>query len=115
MHVHARAGNIEASERLLQEMRDDGVEANTIVFNALLDACAKTMDVCRAERWFTEMQQSGCELTPASFNTMINTCAKCGDLPGAERWEAGIAPTIVTYTSLACPHSKQGDWQRVEA
>merc|ERR1719231_827995 len=33
----------------------------------------------------------------------------------AEMCETGIAPTIVTYTSLARPYAKQGNWVHVES
>merc|ERR1719440_2082606 len=65
-------------------MENAKVEPNVVVYNAVLDACAKA---------------SECELAQQIFRKM-----RAG----------GISPNVVTYASLAKPYAHQGNWQQVE-
>merc|ERR1719215_289289 len=55
-----------------------------------------------------------------AFNSTFNACVQANDLPRLWRvWELmkakGVAPEASTYTTLALPYSKAGDFGRVEA
>merc|ERR1719171_1483632 len=66
------------------------------------------------------MTDNGMEANVRSYSTVIDACAKAGQDAKAEEvyrtmLKEGVAPTIVTLTSLSKAHARNGNWQRVES
>merc|ERR1719444_363946 len=80
----AKAGDVEAATRHLEEMNEVGVPADVVVYSGVLDACAKVLDTKTALSVFKQMKA------------------------------AGVRPNVVTYASMAKPFAHQGEWQQVE-
>ena len=65
------------------------------------------------------MHENGIEANVRSYSAVIDACAKAGQAEKAEEvynrmLKDGVAPTIVTLTSLSKAHARLGNWQRVE-
>lgn len=118
----AKAGDVRKAEEYFQRMLATGVEANAASFTGVIDACAKGALPERAEYWLTRMMDAGLEPEVVSFSAVIDACGKAGKdchLARAQRVfeqmvKRGVKPNIFTYTSLARPYSRRGDYRRVE-
>ncbi|GKC14589.1 pentatricopeptide repeat-containing protein, partial [Tanacetum coccineum] len=62
-------------------MRNDGIEPDTVTWNALIDSHCKCGYHSKAEELFDEMEQSGCWPCVATYNIMIKSFGE------QERWE----------------------------
>jgi len=80
----AKAGNVEAAVHWLEQMENNGVPADVVVFSGVLDACAKVGDCDKAKLVFQQMRMQG------------------------------ITPNVISYAALARPFAHKGDWQEVE-
>merc|ERR1719428_1332240 len=66
------------------------------------------------------MHDNGLEANVRSYSAVIDACAKAGQEEEAEEvykrmLKDGVAPSIVTLTSLSKAHARFGNWQRVES
>ena len=61
-------------------MEKDGLKANLISYNAMIDACAKTGAVEKAEFWLRTMLSGGVEADVVSYSSTIDACSKAGML-----------------------------------
>ena len=52
-------------------MMKAGVQADTISFNTVIEACAEAGEVARVEHWLSEMTQAGVEPDSTSYNTVV--------------------------------------------
>merc|ERR1719460_3193669 len=117
----AKARDTRRAERMFTEMQQSGCELSPSSFNTMINAYAKSGDLVGAERCLRDMAKAGVEANARSFSPVIDACCKApNQLHRAEELfkemcAAGIAPTVVTYTSLARPCAQKGDWRRVEA
>jgi len=101
-------------------MLKDGVPANTVIYNTVINACAKNGRLERAETWLQRLASEP-RLQPdvISYNTLVGACAKAGDAQMAEKWmtrmvEAGLQPNRVTYLVVLQQHSRAGRPRNVE-
>jgi len=88
----ARTGDLEAMEAWLEELIQSDVGGpNTILFNVMINACAKQADVSRAEYWLQRMAELAIEPDVVSFNAVIEAHALAADFAGAEAWLSGMS------------------------
>ena len=67
-------------------MLDNGIPANVINYNAVIDACAKAREVDKAGGWLTKMLEQGSEADVVSYTVVIVACAKVGLHERAHAW-----------------------------
>uniref|UniRef100_A0A0G4HS79 Pentacotripeptide-repeat region of PRORP domain-containing protein n=1 Tax=Chromera velia CCMP2878 TaxID=1169474 RepID=A0A0G4HS79_9ALVE len=77
------------------------------MFNVLLAKCAEAAKWAKAREFIEEMKRRGGETSPdeLSFTWLLRSFAKAGRVPEAwgvlrEMEEAGLKPTVLTFTSL---------------
>ena len=64
---------------------EKSVEADSVSYNTLIDAYAKSRDIAGAERALARMEQKGVAASVVSYSTVVGAYAKRGDTAGAER------------------------------
>ena len=69
---------------ILDAMRDQGVETNTIVYNATMSACSKGGDWERALELFETMPREGHDRSTITYNVAMSACMRGGD------WERAL-------------------------
>ncbi|KAI9472440.1 MAG: hypothetical protein EXX96DRAFT_597388 [Benjaminiella poitrasii] len=110
IHKVGRAGNIERSMALFNEMIDvDGLQPNLVTFNALIDVYAHkkpVADVEGAHKMYDMLNASGLKPDSVTFGTLIDMHAKNGDLVNVQKLyksmvkERDIKPSPHTFSSL---------------
>ena len=60
---------------IFDAMRDQGVETNTIVYNATMSACSKGGDWERALELFETMPREGHDRSTITYNVAMSACA----------------------------------------
>lgn len=108
-----RAGRLEDVLALTSELQSTGV-ANLIVYNACIDACAKSGHASAAEKILSVMVAAGLTPDVTSYNCVINAAGKQGDWKRAMKLldsmrQAGLEPNEVSFTSAmgAARHNRQ--------
>jgi pentatricopeptide repeat protein len=84
INAHAKAGDIESAIRWLVKMEAAGIAADVVVYNTVLDACAKAKCKQSAAQVFKRMTANE------------------------------IRPDVRSYASFARPFAYDGDYQEVE-
>ena len=69
---------------IFDAMRDQGVETNTIVYNATMSACSKGGEWERALELFETMPREGHDRSTITFNVAMGACMRGGD------WERAL-------------------------
>jgi pentatricopeptide repeat domain-containing protein 1 len=101
-------------ERLFERMQALGLRANSSMYNALINACAKDADTERAHKWLTYMMENEVPVDVVTYSTVINACARANDLDLAESCHAkmeknGVKGNAVTYNCMinACARTRK--------
>ena len=66
----ATEGNLSGAKRVCESLKASGLEMNSIIHNAVLDACVECKDLPAAEKWMQEMKAAGVA-DVVSFNTIM--------------------------------------------
>merc|ERR1719284_50360 len=66
----ATEGNLSGAKRVCESLKTSGLEMNSIIHNAVLDACVECKDLPAAEKWMEEMKAAGVA-DVVSFNTIM--------------------------------------------
>ena len=116
-----KAGRQREALALLAQMRDEGVQADTVVYNAAIDACSIAVDWEAALQLLLEMKDGVAAAAAAAAATATATAAPAStpaaDATGARglRGKTGVAaappPDVVSYSSAitACARAKRVD------
>ena len=80
-----RVGDCIRAISLLETMRNDGVAANVVTFNAAIHACAGAKEWERAVALLVAMPSADVKPDKLSFNSCISACAKAG------QWERAVS------------------------
>ena len=100
----ARVSDVDRAFQVARRMRLEGIRLNIVTYNNLLEACC---NAGRLERAFTlvkhMIQEQRISPNSHTYNTLIRGCGRWGQLDAAFRLltsmrQAGVSPTIVTYT-----------------
>ena len=86
-------------------MEHDGIQANVVTYNSVINACARCGDAKRAEHWFQKMVAQGVQPGVLTFNSLVNACAKALDVDRAEKWlkempKHNVQPDDVSYSTV---------------
>ncbi|KAH7442202.1 hypothetical protein KP509_03G076500 [Ceratopteris richardii] len=113
--AHAQQGHAGEVQKLLDQMREDGVEPNAVTFVGLLNACCYSGLVDEGRQWFRSMKTSY-GIVPAvdHYNCMIDLLARAGLMEEAEALvkEMPMTPTSSTWTILLGACKDQFDMGR---
>eukprot|EP00959_Pyramimonas_sp_CCMP1952_P296599 6204636-Pyramimonas_sp.AAC.1 len=55
-----------------------GVSPDAVVFNSLINSCAKASSPTKAEKWLLKMGEAGFRPDEKTYNCVISACAKLG-------------------------------------
>mmetsp|Transcript_43450 Transcript_43450/g.97868 ORF Transcript_43450/g.97868 Transcript_43450/m.97868 type:complete len:1003 (-) Transcript_43450:52-3060(-) len=108
----ATEGNLRGAMSAFDNLKQSGMELNSIVYNTVLDACVECRDFTAAEAWMAEMKKAGMA-DVVSFNTLIkahlmhNNFKKAWQLIEVMKKE-GLAPNRVTFNELINGMISQG-------
>jgi pentatricopeptide repeat protein len=79
--ILARARQLYSFERAMQQlehMQSEGAKPNSVLFNTLLDACAKRGIAHNSVALLQQMEAAGVAPDAISYNFVINACSKAG-------------------------------------
>jgi len=82
MNAHAKLGDIDSAQKLLEQMNSGNgedlpkLEANLVTYNTLLDACQKAQDLDSAIHVKTQIHEAGLEADTRTYTTLIATVAR---------------------------------------
>jgi pentatricopeptide repeat protein len=104
---------VEEADQLLQKMKKEGVTANAVTYNSLIDGYCKERNMEKALEVCSEMTKIGIEPNIITFSTLIDAYCKMGNMEAAmglysEMVVKGLLPDIVAYTALIDGHFKMG-------
>lgn len=95
-----------AVARLLDSMRDRGIEPGRNAFNLVFDGFAQSGHLESAQSLFENMIASGLAPDETTYFHMLECCGRCGDLKALEEWlqkmmDAGIRHSARVSAALA--------------
>merc|ERR1719253_2054957 len=99
-------GDLHRSLELFSLMRRKGIKPDAIVFNSLLDGCAKKQMPTLCEQVIADMEQAGVAPSNYSASILIKLYGRCRDLDGALKVmeempkKYGFRPNTAVYTCL---------------
>ena len=113
-------GNIEKIDEayyVLEQIKKEGRDVDTIAFNVVLAACVKARDLNRSISTYQEASKLGVQPNIDTYNYALDACVfarnrQMGDLILSHMKEANVRPNIATYTKrimLACTQSNYED------
>ncbi|CAK9868004.1 unnamed protein product [Sphagnum jensenii] len=82
---HMQCGQGQKALGLFQEMKQEGVDPNSITFVGVLNACASVFALEEGRRVHQEVIQSGLELDVFVRSSLVDMYAKCGSMDDAWR------------------------------
>jgi len=109
----AVAKNIDKVFEVHADMLQRGVACNTITYNTMLDACAKSYAMCRAEEVLQAMRAASTQPDIISYSTIVKGYCLEGDIDKAlvvlkeMRAEKTLEPDEITYNSFLDGCAKQ--------
>merc|ERR1719454_296591 len=59
INAHAKQGDISKAAAVVEEMREAGVDGDTITYNTMIDACVRSVDAVEAQVWMKKMLAAG--------------------------------------------------------
>jgi pentatricopeptide repeat protein len=113
-------GNVEKIDQayyILEQIKKDGKDVDTIAFNTVLGACVKARDLHRSISTYQEATKLGVQPNIDTYNYALDACLlarnrQMGDLILSHMKEANVRPNIATYTKcimLSCTQSNYED------
>merc|ERR1719265_349896 len=99
---------------------NDKIEATTVSYNCVIDACAKASQPERGEVWMQHLKASGLKLTAPSYTTTAQAYASKGNADATERIlmemeDEGLALDIHCLTVLLSAYSNARPKMRTRA
>ncbi|WVZ82134.1 hypothetical protein U9M48_029432, partial [Paspalum notatum var. saurae] len=121
MGVYARSGRFDDARRLIDVMRDRGIEPDLVSFNTLINARAKSGCLAAgvALDLLSEVRQSGLRPDVITYNTLISACSQSSNLEDAVKvFEEMVAsecrPDLWTYNAMVSVHGRCGKTEDAE-
>ncbi len=82
---HMQCGQGQKALGLFQEMKQEGVDPNSVTFKGVLNACATVLALEEGRCVHQELIQSGLELDVFVGSSLVDMYAKCGSMDNAWR------------------------------
>nr|AYM00810.1 pentatricopeptide repeat protein [Salvia miltiorrhiza] len=114
LHGWLRIGKLKRAERIREQMREAGVEANVVTYGTLVEGLCQMRQPDMALELVDEMRAEGVEPNAIVYNPIIDALGEAGRLKEAlgmlERLSVlETGPTLSTYNSLVKGFCKAGD------
>merc|ERR1719161_430975 len=118
----AREKDLHEAVRVFNQLKQSGMQLNSMVYNCLIDACVQCGDVRAALGYFEQMKQLGV-VDVVSYNTMVKAYLLWGQVQGAQALlqdmsRRGLPPNKVTYNELlnarVMAKDRRGVWSLIE-
>eukprot|EP00913_Durusdinium_trenchii_P006562 g6165.t1 len=83
--------------------------ADSVVYNSMINACAKAGDIERADHWLERMLQAGVKPDDKTYNSLMHAC----DVNSANMWfsallSKGHTPSTITYNCMVSTFTQAG-------
>eukprot|EP00439_Symbiodinium_sp_Y106_P028460 s246_g3.t1 len=121
IHRWAKLGDGDRALSILRATCSQGIKADTVSFNAVIDAFAANGDVGKALSLLDEMSCNGRNTvpTPVTFNSVLKACARSGDVARADAvledmQNRQCSPDLISYNSAMCACAKALDTGRAQ-
>ncbi|MCO5547104.1 hypothetical protein L7F22_000546 [Adiantum nelumboides] len=101
--AHAQQGHAKEAQKLLEQMKEVGIEPNEVTFIGILNACSHSGMVDEGRQWFRSMKRTyGVVPVVDHYNCMIDLLSRAGLMEEAEALvkEMPLTPTSTTWTTL---------------
>merc|ERR1719478_807462 len=117
-----REKDLHEAVRVFNQLKQSGMQLNSMVYNCLIDACVQCGDVRAALGYFEQMKQLGV-VDVVSYNTMVKAYLAWGQVQEAqallqEMSRRGLPPNKVTYNELlnarVMAKDRRGMWSLIE-
>ncbi|RKP10820.1 hypothetical protein THASP1DRAFT_27416 [Thamnocephalis sphaerospora] len=119
--AQVKANDIEAAFGLLNDMREDGIQPDTVIYTSLLDMCARVGDYERAHSIFKGMK-TGADINTRpnliTYNIILGMLQKHGDGSQVQKLldempSYNVMPDRRSYNTLIAAYAGQSDWEGV--
>ncbi|WCJ41841.1 Pentatricopeptide repeat (PPR) superfamily protein [Euphorbia peplus] len=109
-----RVGEIGEAERVVKEMRMNGVEPNVYTYSIVIDGLCRCGEVGRAHDVLAEMIGAGVEPNSVTFNNLMRVHVKSGKTEKVlqvynQMKRLGCYPDTITYNFVIESHCKDGN------
>lgn len=111
--------DLDAAQRLTEEMREKGLRGDAYTYGTLLDLCSKTRNIVYA-RMIWEKASKKVKPNHVMYNAMISCHAQVKDVKNAyrvheEKLAKGFPPDLVAYNTLMSACARAGEPENAEA
>ncbi|KAG2293598.1 hypothetical protein Bca52824_040267 [Brassica carinata] len=111
--------NIEEARELFDSLEEKGVDANVVMYTALIDGYCKSDKLEEAKLILKKMLSKSCLPNTSTFNALIHGLCTDGKLSEAmllekKMVEKGLQSTVITDTILIHRMLKEGDFDHAE-
>eukprot|EP00397_Hematodinium_sp_SG-2012_P004643 GEMP01004655.1.p1 GENE.GEMP01004655.1~~GEMP01004655.1.p1 ORF type:complete len:1075 (+),score=252.38 GEMP01004655.1:158-3382(+) len=109
----ALAGNLQGALQVFHSLEESGAELNSVIYNAVLDACVECKDLPRAKEWMDRTKEKSM-VDVVSYNTLIKAHLAQHNFVEAralmdEMRTQGLQPNRVTYNELVNAMANNSD------
>lgn len=120
MQAHIIRGELEEVVRVFGEVKERGLQPDTICYNILINAYSKALDVDGALQRVQEMVSANLKPDAYTWTTLITLASERGDVENTERMfnearEAGFEPNNMTYAALIAANVSAGNIEAAES
>ncbi|CAK9019997.1 unnamed protein product [Durusdinium trenchii] len=91
--------------------------ADSVVYNSMINACAKAGDIERADHWLERMLQAGVKPDDKTYNSLMHACGRNGNPERAELWYACLESNLtpfdrITFSTIINSCAKAGSVEK---
>lgn len=120
MQAHIIRGELDEVVRVFGEIKDSGLQPDTVCYNILINAYSKALDVDGALLRLREMISVNLRPDAYTWTTLITLASERGDVENTERMfnearEAGFEPNNMTYAALIAANVSVGNIEAAES
>lgn len=113
LSVCAQSQDASAACRVLEMVRNAGLQADCIFYTTLISACAKAGRIDLMFKFLNEMETEGIDANVQTFGAMIDGCARAGDVPKAfgiykKMLNQNVKPDRVIFNTLITACGRAG-------
>jgi pentatricopeptide repeat domain-containing protein 1 len=112
------SGDMESAVGLIDQMNTSDLKADVMIFNNVIDGCAKAKNWETALNLLQRMHNLGLKRDIISYSSAISACAKAG------RWmesvdllksmdKEGLTPDTICFSSVISACANKGRWREV--
>ncbi|XP_024514974.1 pentatricopeptide repeat-containing protein At5g01110-like [Selaginella moellendorffii] len=116
--VFCRSGEIEAAEKMLENMKWAECPPNVSTYNTILAAYGRSSDIVQMEKWLEELRKAGLTPNVVTYNTLLFSYLKKGSLAKVDEtyreMQLSCKPDVFTFGILLHGYQKLNMVERME-